>query len=133
MYCRWPGAKLRVLDTRWPASFRRRSLVLSVTLSIRHDDGLVNAPDGMWSHHNTYNTRVILNMCLHQLSGLAVRVSALSLVSRGSIPGQVIPKTRKMRAQRLEKWHSASRVGLAVGVRTLASNVRRFTSHCMNE
>ena len=89
-------------------------MVLSVTLSIRHDDGLVNAPDGMWSHHNTYNTRVILNMCLHQLSGLAVRVSALSLVSRGSIPGQVIPKTRKMGAQRLEKWHSASRVGLAV-------------------
>ena len=31
-----------------------------------------------------------------QLSGLVVRVSALRLGGRGSIPGRVIPKTLKM-------------------------------------
>ena len=31
-----------------------------------------------------------------QLSGLVVRVSALKLGGRGSIPGRVIPKTVKM-------------------------------------
>ena len=51
----------------------------------------------------------------YQLSGLVVRVSALRLGGRGSIPGRVIPKTWKNGSQCRPARHSASRVGLAVG------------------
>ena len=48
-------------------------------------------------------------------SGLVVRVSALKLGGRGSIPSRVIPKTVKMGPNAsLLNWHSASRVGLGV-------------------
>ena len=53
----------------------------------------------MWT---TLSTLVVYVDYTDQLSGLVVRVSALRLGGRGSIPGRVIPDLKN--GTRIEKW-----------------------------
>ena len=45
------------------------------------------------------------NLSIHQLSGLVVRVTALRLGGRESIPGHIIQNTLKDGSQCLTVWH----------------------------